>query len=73
MRQKTDPEQLGTIEDGTTYPTPIFMKRAGIGKHALMMLRRKGLKVIRMGNRTFVRGRDFSAFLAGMTADQESV
>jgi hypothetical protein len=72
MRQKTDPEQLGTIEDGTTYPMTVFMKTAGIGKHALTMLRKQGLKVIRTGGRAFVRGRDFSEFLANMQpADSE--
>ncbi len=63
MRQKTEPDQLGTISDDTTYPLAVFQKTAGIGKHALSQLRRQGLRVIRTGGRAFVRGRDFSAFL----------
>ena len=73
MRQKTDPEQLGTIEDATTYPMVVFMKKAGIGKHALSMLRKQGLKVIRTGGRAFVRGRDFSEFLANMGSTESEV
>ena len=73
MRQRTDPEQLGTIEDATTYPMVVFMKKAGIGKHALSMLRKQGLKVIRTGGRAFVRGRDFSEFLANMGSTESEV
>ena len=73
MQRKTDPEQLGTIEDSTTYPMVVFMKKAGIGKHALTMLRKQGLKVIRTGGRAFVRGRDFSEFLANMGSAESEV
>ncbi len=66
MRQKTNPDQLGTICDDTTYPLAVFQKTAGIGKHALSQLRRKGLKVIRTGGRAFIRGKDFSAFLGNL-------
>lgn len=64
MRQKTEPNQLGTISDDTTYPLSVFQKTAGIGKHALSQLRRKGLRIIRTGGRAFVRGKDFSNFLS---------
>lgn len=71
MRQKTDPEQLGTIQDSETYPLAVFMERAGIKRHAMRTLRKQGLKVIRTGGRAFVRGRDFSAFL-GTLRDQDA-
>lgn len=64
MRQKTEPDQLGTICDDTTYPLAVFQKTAGVGKHAMRQLRQQGLRVIRTGGRSFVRGRDFSEFLA---------
>ncbi len=70
MRQKTEPDQLGTICDDTTYPLAVFHRTAGIGKHALTQLRRRGLKVIRTGGRAFIRGRDFSEFL-GRLADEK--
>lgn len=66
MRPKTDPEQLGTISDDETYPLTVFQKKAGVGKHGMRQLRKQGLKVIRTGGRAFVRGRDFSEFLANM-------
>lgn len=71
MRQKTDPEQLGTIEDGKTYPLAVFQKTAGIGKHALSQLRKQGLRVIRTGGRAFVRGRDFNEFLGTLAEANE--
>ena len=73
MRQKTEPDQLGTIRDDTTYPLALFQRTAGIGKHALSQLRRRGLKVIRTGGRAFVRGRDFSAFLATLDSSVQPI
>jgi len=73
MRQKTDPNQLGTIEDGVTYPLTVFQRTAGIGKHALSQLRKQGLKVIRTGGRAFVRGKDFSDFLNTLRAEDGGV
>ncbi|HQZ68449.1 MAG TPA: hypothetical protein PLY87_25345 [Planctomycetaceae bacterium] len=72
MRQKTEPDQLGTICDDTTYPLALFQKTAGLGKHALSQLRRKGLKVIRTGGRAFVRGRDFSEFLGKLASNEHA-
>ncbi len=70
MRQKTTPEELGTICDDTTYPLALFQKTAGLGKHALSQLRRKGLRIIRTGGRAFVRGRDFSEFLGKLASNE---
>jgi hypothetical protein len=69
MRQKTDPEDLGTIDDSLTYPLAVFQKTAGIGKHAMRQLRLQGLRVIRTGGRAFVRGRDFNACLGSLKDD----
>jgi hypothetical protein len=66
MRRKTDPNDLGTISNQLTYPMPVFMKTAGIGKHALTQLRKQGLRVIRTGGRVFIRGQDFFDFLGSM-------
>ena len=72
MRQKTEPDQLGTISDDTTYPLAVFQKTAGIGKHALSQLRRQGLRVIRTGGRAYVRGVDFSSFLATLSGNPDT-
>ena len=69
MRRKTDINDLGTISNELTYPMPVFMKAAGIGKHAISQMRAKGFRVIRCGGRTFVRGVDFFEFLGRMNDD----
>jgi hypothetical protein len=73
MQRKTEPDQLGTIEDNKTYPMTVFMKTAGIGKHALAQLRKQGLRVIKTGGRAFVRGRDFSEFLGELNEKSPSL
>lgn len=70
MRRKTDPNDLGTIEDATTYPLPVFARLAGVGKHAITQMRRQGLKVCRTNGRCYVRGRDFSEFLGRLASDE---
>lgn len=67
MGQKIDLKHLGVIEDATTYPMPLFMQTSGLGKHALTGARRQGLKVVRLGGRVFIRGRDFNEFLASLS------
>ena len=63
--------ELAPIENGTTYPLDEFQRRSGLGRHAMREARRKGLKVLRLGSRAFVRGEDFNTFLgvAGTTSE----
>jgi hypothetical protein len=65
-RKNIDRDALVPISDRMTYPMPVFMKYVGWGRHALTMARRRGLRVVRVGGRCFVRGADFSAFLASV-------
>lgn len=61
-------KELGEISREKLYPLPVFRKITGLGKHAFAQLRRHGLKTVKCGNRVFVRGEDFDAFLAKQTA-----
>ena len=70
MTQGKCGDYLQPIDDQKTYPMPTFMKTVGWGRHALRQARQKGLRVIKVSGRCFVRGRDFSEFL-GLIAGQE--
>ncbi|MEZ6038895.1 MAG: hypothetical protein R3C20_00215 [Planctomycetaceae bacterium] len=65
--------ELAPIEDGVTYPLDEFTRRAGLGRHAMREARAKGLKVIRLGNRAYVRGSDFNAFLGQLERTEGEV
>ncbi len=54
---------LGPIDAHVIYLLSDFMKRSGLGRHAMRQARRKGLRVIRVGSRRFVRGGDFLEWL----------
>ena len=54
---------LGPIENGVSYPLPIFERRVGFTKSAMRAARRNGLRVIRIGKRHFVLGADWNSFL----------
>ena len=55
------------IEPGTLYPLKEFHRRTGWGRHAVRAARRNGLKVHYAGNRAYVLGCDFIAYV---TADR---
>lgn len=57
-------EPLG-IEAGRVYPLNEFMALTRLGRHAMRHARRNGLKVGRVGNRAFINGSDFIAYLGG--------
>lgn len=59
----TGAQSIQPIEDGRVYPLPLFMKATGWGRHAMRQARQKGLRVVRVAGRCFVRGRDFNDFL----------
>jgi hypothetical protein len=69
---RTEADSLQPIDNGKTYPLTIFMKATGWGRHALRQARQKGLRVVRVSGRCFVRGRDFSDFL-GRLGDETGV
>ncbi len=45
------------------YRLDEFKRRTGLGDFAIRQARRHGLRVFRMGGKSFVRGADFSAYL----------
>ena len=51
------------VEPHVLYHLSEFQSRLGWGKHAMRTARRKGLKVIDMGGRRYVHGRDFFDYL----------
>jgi hypothetical protein len=72
MKRKQDKaDTIQPIEDGKTYPLPNFMQVTGWGRHALRHARQKGLRVVKVSGRCFVRGKDFSDFLGRLSDDQE--
>ena len=60
MAQSRD---LAPIENGVTYPLPEFERRTGLGRYTMRQARRKGLPVFQVGNRRYIRGEDFNAWL----------
>lgn len=72
MKPKQDTsDTLRPIEDASVYPMAAFMRHVGWGRHALKQARQQGLRVVKVSGRCFVRGRDFSEFLGGLS-EQES-
>jgi len=55
--------QIGAIDSTLIYPLRAFMQAAGMSQSAMREARRRGLSVIRIGKRGFVRGVDWNAFL----------
>ena len=64
-------DTMKVISDNETYPLPLFMESTGMGRHAMRQARLMGLKVVKMGSRIYVRGKDFSEFLGTLAADGE--
>lgn len=71
QKQKLKVETKEPIVDSETYTLPGFMERSGMGRQAMASARRKGLRVIRIAGRAFVRGRDFNEFLGRLSGDVE--
>lgn len=59
---KTD-NRDDVIDPTKVYPLATFKRIVGYGDWAMRQARRDGLRVIYRGNRAFVRGADFDAFL----------
>ncbi len=64
MASPAPTERLGPIANDQTYPLPVFMRLAGLSLWAMRAARRNGLKVHRVGKRAYVRGTDWSQYLA---------
>jgi hypothetical protein len=64
----TAPIGPAEIRDDVVYPLPVFMKLAGMGRHAMRAARRNGLKVTYAGNRAYVRGNSWREYLDAIDA-----
>ena len=51
------------IEKGKVYPLAEFVRIVHFGRHAMRAARKRGLRVRYSGNRAFVFGDDFFAYL----------
>ena len=51
------------IAPDVLYPLPEFMRLTGWGRHAMRAARNRGLRVRYTGNRGFVLGGDFIAYV----------
>jgi hypothetical protein len=67
---------LGCIQADAAYPYEEFQKLTGQGRTAMRSFRMQGLRVIRAGNRRYILGRDWLAFLESLanskSDDQEN-
>lgn len=61
----------GVIEAGAVYTLQELKRRAGVAEWWLRTARRNGLRVIRAGNRGYVRGEDFIGYLDKLGATTE--
>ncbi|NLX54560.1 MAG: hypothetical protein GXY58_05560 [Planctomycetaceae bacterium] len=52
-------EDLAAIRPDEQYPVELFERMAGLGRAALREARRKGLRVVYVHGRAFVRGSDW--------------
>lgn len=62
----------GVIEAGAVYTLPELKRRAGVAEWWLRTARRNGLRVIRAGNRGYVRGEDFISYLDKLASADEA-
>jgi len=53
----------GQIEPQTLYSLDEFKQVSGMGNWALRQARKEGLKMLKIGNRKFVKGQTFIDFL----------
>lgn len=55
-------EDLAAIDPTLQYPLELFEQIAGLGRAALREARRKGLRVVYIHGRAFVRGADWLSY-----------
>lgn len=59
----------GQIEPQTLYSLEEFKQVSGMGNWALRQARKAGLKMLKSGNRKFVKGQDFIDFLDSQNSE----
>ncbi len=69
QKQAADVFSLGEIEPDKLYSLEAFKRVTGLKDWALRSARKAGLKMKRVGNRKFVKGKDFIDFLDSQNED----
>lgn len=59
----TSPRTPGVIRESESYTVAEFRRRAGLGDFAFREVRRAGLRIIAVGKKRYVLGKDWIAFL----------
>lgn len=62
-------DTVGVISAGEAYSLPVFKSRTGQSDTAIRTARRKGLPIRYSGNRAYILGADWLAFLAGQSTE----
>jgi hypothetical protein len=68
--EKRAPRAPGVIRVDELYTLDEFRSRTGLGEQWLRTARRSGLRVLYLGGRAFIRGRDFVDFLEKSAGDE---
>ncbi len=63
------PAPPAEIRAGVAYPLQSFMQLAGVGRHGLRAMKKRGLRVTYTSNRGYVKGDDFLAFIDAQHAN----
>lgn len=67
---ETKVKPMQPILPDALYPLRVFTAITGLGEYALRTARRNGMKIHRMGGRSFVFGADFIRFLRKQGGEQ---
>ena len=62
-KAKADPADFGIISKNKSYALAVFSRITGQGKAAIREARRNGLRICQSGNRSYVLGKDWHAYL----------
>ena len=58
LRSNPKTDALAPIHADALYPLPVFERLSGLGKASMRKMRQKGLRVMRIGRCSYVRGSD---------------
>ena len=59
---------LGPIDKNAVYPLPVFRARIGQSQHGMRMMRKAGLRTVKISRRVYVVGRHFFEFVEEQAA-----
>ncbi len=62
----------GVINTAECYRLDEFRRRAGLGDLAFREVRKRGLRVVKVGKRVYIRGKDWADFLDSQVERKEA-